>query len=150
MMAGARFNGAAVLPPRRDRRDQPAQQVPLQASMVPRSYDRGEDLEREGRSHGHVEASMVPRSYDRGEMPRTAAPTSEFQTLQWCRSLTTAESANVTGFNAPAFLASMVPRSYDRGEGHTATCSMSMNGFDDCERDSYLSRHLSETRDFIS
>ena len=111
MRSGTCFNGAAVVRPRKRRRDADLASMP--ASMGPRSFDRGNAVNRSaacrqlplqwgrGRStaetHGrvltttwHARASMGPRSFDRGNVGKDST-------------------------DAPRLPASMGPRSFDRG-----------------------------------
>src|SRR5260221_233708 len=83
--------------------------------MGPRSWDRGEILERLAPAHHAIRASMGPRSWDRGEYATHTIPMTHGY-LQWGRGLGTAESLLIQDDDGTELVPSMGPRSWDRGE----------------------------------
>ncbi len=62
-----------------------------------------------------IDASMGPRSIDRGIESAAASRASDSAALQWGRDLSIAELVEITGAMNAAIFASMGPRSIDRG-----------------------------------
>src|SRR5260221_2746514 len=127
--AETRFNGAAVLGPRRAHRGAQHSRGHRPASMGPRSWDRGE-REAARLSAEAASASMGPRSWDRGERRSLLHRLVVFLTLQWGRGLGTAERAPAIGGRARLDGASMGPRSWDRGESRRRRVPLRARRFD--------------------
>jgi len=81
--------------------------------MGPRSFDRGNQLERDGHYGGRL-TSMGPRSFDRGNI-RSGRSAAGVATLQWGRGLLTAETRRAKCEVRWEDFTSMGPRSFDRG-----------------------------------
>src|SRR5260221_305162 len=140
------FNGAAGLGPRRADENAPIMLDKLQASMEPRSWDRGEQRLIQLES-GVKRASMGPRSWDRGEddyRRRDASAETGFNGAAVLGPRRAHRGAQHSRGHRPA---SMGPRSWDRGEreaarlsAEAASASMGPRSWDRGERRSLLHR----------
>ncbi len=86
------------------------------ASMGPRSFERGNDVQRRAALDRDMPASMGPRSFERGNADAIAAQAAvRVATLQWGRARSSAEIADRSDGVAIGYCASMGPRSFERG-----------------------------------
>src|SRR5579885_3104256 len=108
------FNGAALVRARKSQRSAARIGGNLNASMGPRSCERGNE-EIDGKRYARCEASMGPRSCERGNHQATQIIGNDCFMLQWGRARASAEMAAPPHCVTSSKTASMGPRSCERG-----------------------------------